>query len=200
MVTDYDDGLENIFKEYGLIQQTKFSCIFYDEYGFNYSGQCLLFKPKNEKIRIFCVLFDKLMKDEQNLTIKTVNFTYYDYTIVIYSKNSIKVNRLDYDISFLYSVEQTINVNETENSYEMKFDIAVYNNELLYLYGETNNTAVFDSCERRYNDITFLYCYISKEKISELLTKNNEQFKLGIVDENIGSYTFDDVKIGRAHV
>ena len=48
LVTDYNDGSENIFYEYGLIKQTFFDSIFYDENGNDYPGFCVLFKSMKE--------------------------------------------------------------------------------------------------------------------------------------------------------
>ena len=57
----------------------------------------------------------------------------------------------------------------------MKFKIEEYDNEILYLYGEVNNSLILDNCQKNENDLN---CTLTKEKLEEILVKNNEQFRV----------------------
>jgi len=47
-----------------------------------------------------------------------------------------------------------------------------------------------DNCEKNENELN---CEISKEKLEEILIKNNEQFKVGAINDTIGIINFDSI-------
>jgi hypothetical protein len=102
---------------------------------------------------------------------------YDDYYIKIEPKTTIKVNQLNYNIPFIYSDAQTIDVKYDTYSYEFKFKFDSYNNDILYIQGEHNNYYVLDNCENSTNE---LVCTITREKIEEFLVSDGEHFILGI--------------------
>ena len=97
------------------------------------------------------------------------------------------MEQLNYDISFLYSDEQNIEIEDKKESYNFKFYIGCYNDETLFTYGERNNFIVFDYCKK--NGIE-LNCEISKEKLEEILIRNNEKFRVGAINDTIGIIYF----------
>ena len=192
--SDYDDSIDNIFDEIDIKDNTTFNTLLLDDKGNVYKASCWLWKPKNKNIRIFCELEIPLLNFEQNVTLKTTNFIYNGYNIFIYSKHSIKVNQYDYNISFLYSNEQKINIVDYTYTYEFKFNFEEINpSDIFYLYGETNESSFFDHCRKESETQKILSCYIYKDQIEEILTVNNAQFKLGVLNKNIGAYFLEEV-------
>ena len=46
-----------------------------------------------------------------------------------------------------------------------------------------NNYAILDNCQSNEKEVN---CEITKEKIEEILTDKNENFKIGAIDDNVG--------------
>lgn len=88
---------------------------------------------------------------------------------------------------FLYSDRQTIDIKNDIESYNLKFNVEIYNNELLYLYGEVKNSLILDKCQKNEKELN---CKVSKEKLEEILAKNNEQFRVGALHDNAGLVKF----------
>ena len=69
---------------------------------------------------------------------------------------------------------------------EFKFNFEEINpSDIFYLYGETNESSFFDYCQKESETQKILSCYIYKDKIEEILTVSNAQFKLGVLNKNI---------------
>ena len=76
---------------------------------------------------------------------------------------------------------------EEKESYNLKFFFENFNDEILYIYGERNNSIIIDKCQKNDNELN---CEISKDKLEEILIKNNEQFKIGAINDTIGIINF----------
>ena len=147
-VTDYVDN-ENIFPE-NIDETYEFITFILDDYGNKYDVNCKLFKSENEKMRIFCNLEEKLFFTEQYVTLNTTtSFIYNNKNIIIYSKDPVKVEQINYNIPFLYSEPNDIIFNYIENSdmYNITIKSISYNNEKLFLKGENGNIFEFDKIE-----------------------------------------------------
>jgi len=126
----------------------------------------------------------------QSIIFNISTISYNNYSLVIYPKDYIEVIKYDYNIPFLYSNEQFIEIKKDINSYEIKFEVGIYNNDLLFLKGMYYNYGIFDKCEIFGKE---LICCLSKEKLEEILTINNETFSLGTMNDNIGVIEFNFV-------
>ena len=85
---------------------------------------------------ILCKLNENLISGNQNITFTNIRIPYGDYNITILSETAIKVNQLDFEIPFIYSDKQIINMNDDTKEYELKFKYDSYNeNDLLYIHG-----------------------------------------------------------------
>ena len=190
-VTNYNDSKNNIFDSSDIEKKTKFELLF-DDFKISKIVSCRLWKPNNENLRILCDLsgiknfyFNRKFRCEDSY------FDYNEYVINIhFDFYSLFPVKKDYEIPFLYSDRQNIEIKNDIESYNLKFKIGIYNNELLYLEGEVNNTLILDNCQRNENELN---CKITKEKLEEVLVKNNEQFKVGVLHDNIGLFKFNGV-------
>ena len=113
------------------------------------------------------------------------------YKIIINSyPTSLCVEQFDIEIPFLYYDKQIINIEKDKETYELKFKYELYNNDILYICGQSNNYAVLDNCQNNTNEII---CTIPKNKLEEILTFSGEQFKIGNMNDDIGLFPFDFV-------
>ena len=147
-------------------------------------------ETKDEKLRIICDLDVVLEIDNMELEFQKVTFDYKNYVITISQHGNcfLEISQIHYDLSNLYSDKQVISMQEHIKIYYLS---DFYNkNDILFLYGENNNYAILDSC------ITYqkkLICGIAKERIEEILTKSNEEFKIGIMNDNFGIYKYESI-------
>ena len=183
LITNFEDN-NNIFN----ISHISFNSYIKDENNNNYNVNCKLWIPKNDKLRIICKLNENLLNNYQQISLNKVEIAYNNYNIVISQQDFIEVERSNYDISFLYSEQQNIEIKEGIEFYNFKFYIEKYNDEILYIYGEKNNSLILENCKKKENELN---CQLSKEKLEEILIKNNEQFRVSAINNNIGIINFD---------
>ena len=179
IVTNYNDKERNIFNEN---ENITFDGKITVAYKIEHNVSCRLWKPKDDNLRIFCKLLTPL-QNTSFLIFNDTSFSYGDYNIVITQEGFLNLKQYKYEIPFLYSDKQAINIDENIETYKLIFNIESYNNDILYIYGQNNNYAVLDNCNITE---TKLNCIITKDKIEEILILNNEQFKIGAMNDNIG--------------
>ena len=187
------------------IEDFSFSTWVYDEKGnSNYSISCRLWKPENEKIRMFCKLQNSFSSPSTNIILGEVQFTYKNYTVFILSKDAYIVNQLRDNIGFLYAEKQEINIKEGSDSYPIVFNCLTDNYETLYnkhefkqqlfdnlyLYKNDMRAITLENCEEKDNNLT---CNINKNKILEILASSGEKYNLGQKLETEGLYIFNSV-------
>ena len=186
--THYDDIERNLFNINDIEDNTKFSSIIKDKNNNEYNVNCKLWKPKNEKIKIICNINGNLKYTQQYIILNEISLNYKEYNIFIIPRNYVLVNQYNYDISFLYSDKQIINIMPNINSYNLQFKIGSYYNDVLYIFGTNNNYGVLDKCDINGK---ILNCEISKLKVEEILTEKSEQFKIGSLNKNYGNIIYD---------
>ena len=198
-VTSYKDNQRHIFDNI-FIEDISFKSKIQDLNNNEYDVFCKLWSPNEDYVRIFCDLNKKLKYSKQNITLSEVSFNFGQYEIAIIQEEPIEVEQIDYDISFLYSNKQNININDKTQVYFLSFEIKSYNNDLLYLYGQQNNYAVLDNCNISGKEID---CEISKNTLEEILVYNNTKFKIGAINDNIGIIPLDcilDININYQYI
>ena len=141
---------------------------------------------------LVCNLNQILLNENQKLIVNEFILDYKQYTVYIYSKDNISIKRVDYEVPFLYSETQIIDINERINSYNLKFNIESSSNVILILKGSSySNQILLDNCQTN-NEI--LNCEISRNKLETILSKNNEQFNISAINDNIGLVEFKYVQ------
>ena len=81
---------------------------------------------------IFCNIAENINAGEYSISINQ-NFIYLDYQINIIHNNTASFIIYDYNIPFLYSGKQLIEIKDDINLYKLKFKIFSYNNQALIL-------------------------------------------------------------------
>ena len=123
------------------------------------------------------------------IILNETTLNYGDYKIIISQESYIQVQKHFYNIPFLYYDKQIINI-DNNDSYELKFKFESYNNDILYICGQSNNYAILDNCKIGTNELN---CNISKNKLEEILTFSGEQFIIGTMNDYVGLFPFDFV-------
>ena len=158
--------------------------------GLDLKANCRLLIPENDNLRLICKGNGLLFFYNSYFYLKYIKFTHNKYTIMIEQDNPILFEVYDNYYPLLYSDRQTININDNQTSYELKFKKESYRNEVLYIYGSNNNYAIFDNCQDNTTDIT---CKISKEKLEAILVKNNDRFKIAGMSDTLGVISYDNI-------
>lgn len=150
-----------------------------DENNESYKIGCGPWKKEDNIFYIFCELNEEVPKGKYffQFNENESKFNYSGYEIKLKHYSNYEITKLDSGKIDLYSPAQTINVNDNEDIYELKFDILIYNQETIYLkhffsYYESLN------CQRKDNE---LICPINKSILEKnIIDMNNNLVKMGI--------------------
>ena len=181
LVTDFNNKEKKIFENNANIS---FVGTFINQKRTQFKANCKFWIPKDDNLRIICKFIDNFYPSPSEMYLDKYEFNYINYTIIIEQNEEIEFEKYYRNIPFLYSDKQTININDSIPLYELKFNIEAFNKSLLYIYGSNDNYAILDNCQS--DDQKLLKCPITKEKIEEILISNNEQFKIGTIEDDIG--------------
>ena len=194
-ITDYMDNIKELFDSEDSEGKTEFSTTITDEEGKNYNVKCGIFNKKMyHKVIVVCNLEQKLNIGSHRIKLNDAEFTFKDtYKISIKSETFIKVTQYDSEIPFLYSTPQTVNLNDNQKEYTLKFNFYSYNkeNDILYIKEGDNNYKILDNCEV-VTDKKKINCKISKDKIESFITSGNCTLNVGTINDKVGSFLFLD--------
>ena len=193
-VTNYYDS-QNIFNYTDIEEVTSFDSKAFDEDKNEYDVKCRLWKSSknNYSIRTICRLKENLKFSYQKIKLKDFTLNYNDSNIYIISNDFIEVNQVNFSLSFLYSDEQNISIDNSNLSshYYLNFKYESYNNDKIYLYGTKDNYAVLDECIPESSKI--LTCKITNNSLDEIMALNDELFSVGAINDNLGVYKFNNI-------
>ena len=149
----------------------------------NIDGNCNLWEPDNDFMRLICKLNDKFENEEQIIYLNDNWFNFNDYKIFFYTFDEyLIVRQLNSKISFLYSDKQELNINNYIDSYTLKFKKIFYYNEKLILYKYRNKRAQLNCVNGRDEVI----CNIKRDDITPILSYNGEQFFISQMVNDVG--------------
>ena len=182
-VLDYNDNTNNIFDTFDIEEKTTFETTICIDKLNTYNVICKLWKPIDEKLNMFCKLNNNLGYGSHSFEITSSSFYYNDrkFTIIQHT-DVLSLFQLDKKIPFLYSSKQVINIDEKIDTYDLKFKIGEYNNELLSMKEEYTGSIILNKCSV---EGTNLICKIEKDIIEEFAPLNGAEF-------SISYYLFDD--------
>ena len=187
--TNYNDTERNIFNISDIEEKTSFEGILIDKDGNKYNTKCRLWKPNGENLRLFCNLKENLIYYYQEVSLNLVSFNHNNFTIIVKFENPILVEQLNYEIPFIYSDKQYINITDGIEYYNFNFNSDAYNNDdLLYIYSK-NIYISFDYCNKERKE---LICQIKSSKLEENLgmVNSNMTFELSTMNEKIDDLKF----------
>ena len=188
-ITNYKDNIKNIFNEPDIENKISLNSTVIDENEITYNVTCKIWNPKNEYLGVFCQLLENL-KGIHKISLNTLNFTYNNYDVMIFSENYNEVypGSNQYVFPFLYSENQTIVLEEEKENYELRFKIITYNNEIIFLKYSDISYIILDNCKEEGKELN---CTIEKNKLKENLPLFGN-LTLGYLTE-VGVYEFNSV-------
>ena len=137
---------------------------------------------------IFCNIGENINAGEYSIKINQ-NFNYLDYQININQDNTASFIIFDYNIPFLYSGKQLIEVKDDINLYKLKFKIYSYNNQPLILT-TTGNYLTLENCEINNDE---LICYLEKDAILSIMDNTQVWLKLEYIANKVYQTEFQFV-------
>ena len=167
--TEFNDTETNYFNASDIEEKTSYKTYisvsqhpFYD----SYETTCRLWKPKIDNLKLLCKITDRYFYGTGKYGLDSSKIFYKSYEIIINSTTPLfKINYQDFHIPFLYADEQTIQIEEGKNYFELKFKFEEYNNENLYLY--SNDVYLYlNNCSKNAKN---LICKVEKEDIEGIL-------------------------------
>lgn len=192
LITDYKDDPEK-FPQSSLTD-LKFTGNFKDITGNDtYTSDCKLWRldTENKNIRILCQLNENLKKENQEISLKQTSFMNGNLGVIVsYRADKINVKQLNTEMSFLYSEKQEITIKNSEDSYNLEFNLLHRDNGPLYLYSSEYKPIILDGCS---NESNKLKCTVKKDKLLEILSESGEVFSIGEKYDNDGIYKFNSV-------
>ena len=191
--TDYDDKYFKIFDTKDLEEKTRVETIIKDEANRQFKVNCRLWKPTNKNMNFFCNLNEPLKNSKNNISLSEVSFEYNKTNITILPESLIiEVDVFEGIVPFLYSDYQDIEIEPDKESYDMKFNVEYYNNELLEFFDDDLNEKYFDDCKQNGKELT---CTITKTELEKkVLGYDGEIFQLGVLFNKYGFIFLDFVK------
>ena len=130
----------------------------------------------NSNIFIFCNIESNIPSGNYYIFLnETKSFTYNDYTIILENCDDIKFKKLDQNIIDLYGGNQTLQIEDTIDTYELKFNIVSYNQEPIFLKSEMP----LDNCR---NENNILICPMTKRDLLAYLTPEDNQASISYIN------------------
>ena len=100
-----------------------------------YNITCKLWKPINDYLKLICKINDVRLPGHRYTYINQYSFIYKSYLINIIPPSDYQFYlKRDLELPFLYYDEQVISVEDWRESYELKFKMEEYNDNLIYLF------------------------------------------------------------------
>ena len=177
--TDYSDD-QNKFLKSDIEEKTTFSTEVSDGDDNNYKIKCRLWKAEAINFKIFCDFNETIPKGEYSLNLNAITFLYGKYEIKLTSNSDFKVKKKDSNIINLYSDVQVINIESGKTTYDLKFKINSYNKEKLFFTKDSIYTYL-EKCSVSEKELN---CYINRDKLEEVMVKNEENFIIEYLDDN----------------
>ena len=129
---------------------------------------------------------DTLIKNQTLIDLKVSSFVYKNNKVIIisYLTNYYVSQHKEVNIPFLYSDKQVINIEEEKDLYELKFKIGNYNNELIFVVGDSyGSILILDNPKIEGKELTF---ELNKEQIEEILQVNGKRYLSFSYVESLG--------------
>ena len=139
---------------------------------------CGLWKPSENKLYAFCNVDANTPPGKYTINFNEIpKFVYQAYNVTLKSNSTFEFDKLDENLVSLYSEEQTINILEGKDSYELEFDVLSYNQEVLYLKILGYETL---NCRQEKDK---LICPIKKVDLEQDLNKNKSRASVYYIGE-----------------
>ena len=191
--TNYINNQNKLNK--ALFDQNNFEGRFIANDTETYISNCKLLELTDKSIGIICKLNEVMNFGNNNISIRPMSLLYKEQNkenlgvAISYKGDNINIKQLNYEMSFLYSDKQEINIVDNQDTYNLKFKKYSYDNRPLYLYTSDIKSTKLD-CVSANDELT---CSVKKDKLIEILSRTGEVFSVGEIVDNVGLYKFNSV-------
>jgi len=193
--TDFNDRESNIFDISDIEEKTAFnSSMVSIEESLIYNMTCKLWKPINDNLKLICKIIDEGEEiwDGYSYIDQSSSFIYKSYQInIIPPSNYLFYRDEEQLIPFLYSHEQVINVEDWRISYELKFKIEAYNDNLLFLFSNDSYNEAYIYLDKCSKEEYYLVCIIERDEIEDVIQFNNQIFNIYTINIYRNIYKID---------
>ena len=184
-LTDFEVK-KDIFDQLDIEENTKFNATIFNQINKNNNISCRLTMyeafGKDFFVFVFCYLDENIPKGNYAIFFKSRTFNYKGYEINLKSTYNNTFKKLDIYSLQLYPSFQYIMIEDSKDSYELKFIIISYDNQKIFLTNE-NIFFNFDNCIVERNE---LKCQILKVELERVMNEEIELFApFGMSQENI---------------
>ena len=190
-MTNYNDTEANIFDASDIEEYTFSTKITASEtYSYDsYDVNCRLWKPLKENLRVFCQVVNYYVSKRMVFNKAVLYYNGYNVNILpppqeTYPKSFTLTSA---SIPFIYSAKQFIDLEEDQESIELKFKIKEYNNQELFLYSENS----YNYLEKCIEDKNFIKCSLTRKEIEEFMLYNNQIFSVYSYDTSLGLFKIE---------
>ena len=163
--------------------------------GVVYAVDCYLISPENMNITVICKASSSLKIGLQYI-LKAGYIFFDDFRISIKSDPNyyFTLDKKEFNIPFIYSLPQSINLDQSQEIYDLKFKAKSYLGEKLAIVSKDHNysLALFENFtyDETSNDLILSF---SKEKIEEVMTANTE-LSLAFLNGELGIFNYELVE------
>ena len=169
-------GLEPDNEE--LEEKTKFSLSIYnvnDENKYNIKCNLVNAYSYSGMNSIFCIFGEDIPVGNYSVNFDNLNLTYNSYTICITQNyGPIYVNKTNHYIFGLYQFNRQIfTIDNSKESYELKFNILDYSNERLFI--DFNYLYPLEHCKVESSEIK---CNVAKSEFESIMIENEDTYKI----------------------
>jgi len=139
----------------------------------SYEVNCGFWKQKKKSsysanLYIFCEVDESMSSGNYVINIdEAEQILYKDYLITLKSSDKLEFKKYELDIIDLYADEQTINVEDGKDIYDLKFKIVSYNQEKIFL----NSVFILENCQQQNDE---LICRITRAELEKTLSEKIE--------------------------
>ena len=141
-----------IFDDKDIAEKTKFESMVVDNNNDNNNFK-IYCRLRNSKLnKILCSVDESIPSGDYYVRINDTKFNYNGYEVIINGKGNTYFKKIDKYLIDIYADNQTIDVEEDKNFYEIKFKIHSYNQESLFLMGRYK-IVYLEKCNENKNEL-----------------------------------------------
>ena len=145
-----------------------------------YNSKCGFWKASEDKFYVFCNIDTDIPAGKYTIDFTGISQFDYQGKSIKFSDSRFNFEKLDKDLIDLYSDKQEINIVEGQDSYELKFNVVSYNQEVLFF--STRAKTVLE-CKQENKE---LICPIKKDELEKGFEYKSYSLSIRYIGEKEG--------------
>lgn len=145
-----------------------------------YNSKCGFWKASEDKFYVFCNIDTDIPAGRYTIDFTGISQFDYQGKSIKFSDSRFNFEKLDKDLIDLYSDKQEINIVEGQDSYELKFNVVSYNQEVLFF--STRAKTILE-CKQENKE---LICPIKKDELEKGFEYKSYSLSIRYIGEKEG--------------